>query len=484
VFIKPPPNGSLAANLSLLATGALAGVVVTWWLVPGRGLDPAFSPPREGSSEPRPSAPRFALITRGVDGPRSSGLKPPPAMTALERGGHYRKQGAEAAGRDLAGALAAADRIESAQDRLDYVRGVYGVWSDQDPAGALEHARTGMPAGRLRSEAIGIAMSKWGQDHPREAWMWAEQNLSGPLKERALTDLMMGWTRRNPQEAADWLASTGLTSQPFFNALPGTWAERDPAAALAWTERLPDGKAKATAEVAVASTVAADDPAKAAAMFAERIESGDNAAVTISIADIWATTDPAATASWIDGMAEGPGKSEAAATLATVWAASDIRAAVGWSGNIGDPSMRGQVIANIGTTWGAIEPLEALQWLGNLPPAEAAAGITGAMYSWAGTDPVGLREWVDQASGNPLADQARRSLGDVLSQQAIPDALDVAMGIDSPEARDAAMARYFREWRKRDDASAQDWLDARWAGLPAGTQDALAGVQGQALRPK
>lgn len=484
MLIKPPRNGSLTANLSLLAAGALVGGVVTWWAVAPRRAEESFASSSDGRLHPRPPASQTALNPREAGGRRATGLKPPSAMTALERGEHFRRQGADAALHDLPGALAEADRIESAQDRLDYYRGLYGNWSDQDPKGALEHARTGLPAGQLRSEAIGIAMSKWGHDHPREAWMWAEQNLSGPLKERALTDLMMGWTRRNPQEAADWLASTGLTSQPFFNALPGTWAENDPAAALAWTDSLPEGKAKATAEVAVASTVAADDPAKAAEMFAERIDSGENAAVTISIADVWATTDPAATASWIDGMAEGPGKSEAAATLATVWAASDIQAAVEWSGNISDPSMREQVIANIGTTWGAIEPYDALEWLDSLPKEQAAAGMTGAMYSWAGTDPVGLREWVDQVPDHAWADQARMSLGDVLSQQAIPDALDVAMGMNSAESRDAAMARYFREWRKQDDASAQDWLDANWSGLPAGTQDALGAVQGRAYQPK
>lgn len=482
--MKLPRNGSLAANFSLLAAGAVVGAGLTWWTVRERGPEQAFESVREGRPEPRPSAPRTALNPRGADGPRALAAKPASAMTALERGEHYRNRGAAAAANDLHGALADAERLDSAQDRLDYYRGVYGVWSGEDPVGALEHARSGLPAGQLRSEAIGIAMSKWGQDHPREAWLWAEKNLSGPLKERALTDLMMGWTRRNPQEAADWLASTGLTSQPFFNALPGTWAESDPAAALAWVDGLPEGRARATAEVAVASTVAANDPAKAAAMFASRIEAGDNAAVTISIADVWATTDPASTAAWIEGMAEGPGKTEAAATLATVWAASDIQAAVEWSGKVGDASMREQVITNIGTTWGAIEPYDALEWLDTLPADQAAAGITGAMYSWAGTDPVGLREWVDQAPDDPWADQARMSLGDVLSQQTIPDALDVALGMNSAESRDAAMARYFREWRKRDDASAQDWLDANWGGLPAGTQDALGRVQGQVLQPK
>jgi hypothetical protein len=295
---------------------------------------------------------------------------------------------------------------------------------------------------------------------------------------------MIGWTRRNPQAAADWLASTGLTSQPLFSALPGVWAEADPAAALLWARTLPAGKARDTAEVAIANTVAYNDPKAAAEMFSDKVESGENAALAITIADIWSATDPAAAAEWVKKMAEGPGKTEAATTLATVWAASDIHAAVAWSESISDSGMRRQVISNIGTSWGAISPQDALAWLGTLPPDVATDGISGAMYSWAGTDPVGLREWIDDGQGSLYNDQARQSLADVLSQEAIPEAMDLAIDMHSEVARDAALARYFAEWRKRDDASAQEWLQSSWSKLPNSAQQTLGKVQGRGYQPK
>ncbi|GAA5484575.1 hypothetical protein [Haloferula sargassicola] len=478
--MKLPRNGSPLANASLLVSGVVLGAAMTWWISPRAGLGSA-SPAEAAGLSPVFRDP--ALNARSDDSPEARAWDPS-RLSAMDRARHFREAGAAAAETDLPRALSDSEGIASVKDRADYVRGLYGKWAETDPEGALNHAQGSLPAGQLQSDAIGIAINKWGQDNPREAWLWAENHLSGPLKERALTDLMMGWTRRNPEEAAGWLASTGLTSQPFFNALPGTWAESDPQAALDWARSLPDGKAKDTAETAIANTVAQNNPRQAAEMFSKTIDEGDNAAVAITIADIWATTDPAAAAQWVAEMDDGPGKTEAASTLATVWAASDIEAAVKWSASIVDADMQRQVVSNIGTTWGAIDPFDALQWLETLPPEVGGDGITGAMYSWAGTDPVGMRQWIDAAGPDSLADRARQSLGDVLSQNAMPDAMDVALGMSSAPARDAALARYFREWRKRDDATAQDWLDANRTSLPATAQDTLEQVNGQVFQAK
>jgi hypothetical protein len=505
-----PRNGSPLANALLVLAGLAAGFGVS--LVSNRpdGQSRNFVQAREGMQDRRPSARETALQQRtggrfpaapepgpGRDAmhlagdatsvansshaneksPLASDDIPVATLTNQERGSHFRDAGAVAARENLHEALTSASNIESAQDRLDFFRGIFGVWSKDDPEGALSHAKSELPAGQLRSEVIGLSMNKWGQDRPREAWLWADENLQGPLKDRALTDLTVGWTRRNPEEAATWLASTGLTSQPLFTALPGTWAEADPKAAATWVKSLPDGRAKDTAEVAVAEQVANGDPSEAAHLYEGEIKEGSNPALTVTIANIWATTDPAAAADWVAALPEGASKQEAAATLATVWAASDIHGAISWTEKIQDPSVKKQVISNIGTTWAAIDPQAALTWLDAQPAEITSDGITGAFYSWAGTDPIGLREWIDAGETGSHADRARQSLADVLSQQNIADSLNLALGMESAVARDQAAARYFREWRKRDDASAQDWLDASWSTLPDTTRTELAKEQ-------
>ena len=475
--MRLPRNGSLAANTFLVVAGALLGTTLTFWIAP-------TSEPAGDRGDTADASRRTSRPATRIPSTAAVSAEPLQILTGGDRAEGFRKSGADAARKNITDALHEAAAITSLQDQLEFYRGIYGVWAALDPVSALDFAKANFPAGQLLSDSIGIAMNKWADGNPREAWLWADQNLTGPLKDRALTDLMIGWSRRSPEQAASWLTGTGLTSQPLFNALAGTWAETNPVAAANWARGLATGHAKDTAVVAVAGAWAANDPKAAADNFSGNLAKGDDLNLAIAIADIWATSDPAATAKWVATLPDGASKNEAAATLATVWAASDIHAAVAWSDTIADDETRRQVIAHIGTTWGAIEPQAALDWLTSLPAAQATDGVTGALYSWAGTDPVGMQEWIDASNGDPMADRARRSLGDVLAQTSQPDAMALALGMSSEVARDDTLVRYFRDWRKSDDVAAQDWLQSNWSTLPATAQAQLAAEQKKVVTPR
>ncbi|MBL9183252.1 MAG: hypothetical protein JNN17_14030 [Verrucomicrobiaceae bacterium] len=472
-------NGSLFANALLVAIGAAAGAGVTVLLTPllsdtemrsgHRDAVPGGSPERGHALTPAPGG---SSGSESKDGAPSLSA----AMQELdpqERATMLRQAGAEAAKRDPATALQVMQTISSEQDKLDYLRGIYSVWSDSDPVAALDYARTSLHAGTMRSESIGIAVNKWAARDARAAWMWADENLSGPLKDQALTDVMIGWTRRTPAAAAQWLTSTGYLSQPLIAATAGTWAEQNAPAAAKWASTLTNKDARQTATVAVASEWALQNPQEAAAHYTDAVSQMDGAALAAAIADIWGTTNPAAAADWIRSLPSGPGKDEAAATLATVWAASDIEAATAWSGSLADASVRRQAITHIGTLWGAMEPDKALAWLGSQPQELATEGYAGAYNSWAATDPIGLRQWVDTTPVSSGMDQARLSLADVLASSDINASLALANQLSTTRGRDDAIARYYRAWRKTDDQSAQEWLTTNWSTFSASTQQRL-----------
>jgi len=481
-----PANGSFSSNLLILGVGGLIGSGMTLSFRPG-GLFGTPSAVVEAAAKSRSSAFDSTPVRRS-EGSRIPTPRVTEAdvgkMSALERGEHFRKLGEEAALGDIAGALEQGEAMTSNSDQLDFFRGVFSKWAENDPEGALSRAQSQFPAGTLQSELTGLAMNKWAYEHPREAWLWAEGNLEGPLKQRALTDLVIGWTRQSPAAAAKWLVDSGLTSSSLFTALPRTWAESDPAAALDWVRGLPAGPAKDRAEIAVVDSFASDDPKAAAAAFAPEIEAGANADLVVALTNRWASSDPAAVAQWVGGLPEGPTRMEAAATLATVWAASDIKAAVSWSRTIvGDPALLQQVTSHLGTTWGAIEPHKALEWLGTLPPNQAAEGTRGAFYSWAATDPVGLDLWIRETGVGPMNDQGRRSLADVRSQNDPAGAMDLALGLSAAEVRDDVMARYYRKWAATNRADAEDWYDMNASTLPATIRERLATEAGNTNAP-
>jgi hypothetical protein len=353
------------------------------------------------------------------------------------------------------------------------------VWSETDPEGALEHAKAAFHPGMTQSELVGLALNKWGRENPREAWLWADANLEGPLKDRGMNDLLVGWARRSPEEAATWLVESELTSPSLFSALPRTWAESDPLAALEWVRKLPEGKAKNLAEIAVADAYASDDPKAAFAAFKDELDAQKDPDLVVVLTNRWASLDPVAASSWIDSLPEGMTRREASATLATVWASSDVNGAVSWSSSIGDPSLRAKVNTYIGTTWAAVEPEKAISWLSGLPHGEAAEGIRGAFHSWAATDPVGLEGYLAQPPAPGWGDQARQSLADVRSQNDPAGALDLALGLSDSATRDHSMANYFKKWKQRDQAGAGDWLDLNSGRLPESTRERLDRLRGK-----
>ena len=214
--------------------------------------------------------------------------------TADDHAGSLREAGAEAARKDPAHALLLAQNFTSDQDKLEFLRGIYSVWSNTDPLAALEYAKTSLPAGLARSETIGIAVNKWSTRDPRAAWLWTEANLIGPLKEQAFTDVLIGWTRRSPEAAAQWLASTGSNSTPLLAAVAATWAEQDPRKPPNGppTCHLPEQK---STNIPIAAEWANQAPKEAAEHFTPDISQPDGAALATTIAGIWGTTNPAAT---------------------------------------------------------------------------------------------------------------------------------------------------------------------------------------------
>lgn len=462
-------NGSLPANALLIAIGAAAGAGVTVLIAPiARDHQAGNDVSGRGSSYASRSGESGKAGKNGTTLQDALRIQDP-----QQRAASLRDAGAEAAKKDPARAISLGASLSTDQDKLEFLRGIYASWSLSDPVAALDYAKSSMPAGMARTEAIGIAVNKWAAKDPRAAWLWSEENLNGPIKEQAQTDVLIGWTRKTPEIAAQWLVSSGYTSQNLVAAVARTYAEQQPKEAFEWARSLREPAPRRTAIDNSARPMLEQNPTEAVAALEPIISTPDGADLPIIIADVWGTTDPAATAEWIKTLPASAAKDEAAATLATVWAANDINAAVAWSGTLGDEAMRKQVITHIGTTWGAIEPDGALAWLYSLPGDLAKDGVIGAFHSWAATDATGLREWVDENPPAAEMDVARMALAEVLADSDIGSSMDLVFQLSSATNRDNAAARYFRHWRRTDDAAAQDWLKQNWSNLEPSTRQRL-----------
>lgn len=491
--MKLPLNGSLLANALLVLSGALLGAA-GYWTADYCGLTPDYSDEKrlDGErGEGRPDAARNPVtVTTAARRRRLESTDGTEGYAQSERIAHavqnvdprlrsemLRRAGAEGARRDLSEALRMGHELKRQNDRLDYFRGLFGVWAESDPEAALSYAKQTFAPGLTQSELVSLVVNKWGAVQPEKARVWTEGNLSGAVREQALTDLMIGWTRRSPELAAGWIERSESASQGMLAAVGRTWAERDPEAASVWVMGLPRSGGRDAALLSVASEYGRQDPEAAVEALGDALEEGGPASLNLAtvLADVWATVDPEATALWISEMESGGVRDQAAGVLATVWSSRDIESAVLWAEALPSTEMREQVISHLSTTWGAMDPLSAVEWLASLQSEEGQRGARGAFNSWAAVDPDGMRSWIGEGSRPEFSDTARKSLADVLSQSDVFAAMELAFEIEEAKVREDSVTRYYKLWKKRDAASAGEWLNAIWKDLPESLQGRLDG---------
>ena len=486
----PKPGGALF-NVLLVIAGGMFGILVMSLVRSGDGG--SVQSTSVATPVPvRPTAREDSAVTREV---KSEDAGSGEVFSALSdaisnpdrdaRAEGLRHLAERLAGEDIKKALALGAKIPDANDKIEYMRALFAAWAKRDPAAALDFAKAQFKPGLLQSETMIAAIEKWAGANPRDAFQWLEKNTSGPLKEEGLTMLVQGWAHNDPQAAAAWFTSTGSTSQSVLNSLVSTWADLNPQAAAAWVESLPAGENRVIGRVSLASEWAQQSPADAAAYFTPMMNEKGGQDIAAALVNSWGTSDPAAASEWLQKLPAGPAREESAGALATIWAASDINAAVKWSETLSSPDIKSAVIDHLGTTWGAIEPEKALAWLGTLPADDTQREATrGALNSWAGTDPEGMKAWVAKQPPGANTDAARLSLGEVLTESDPPGALQTALAIGNSDARSDAVSKFFRIWRKTDDAAAQAWLKQTWPTLPPDAQLLLTKEQARKAVPR
>ncbi len=485
--MKFPANGSFLANSILAGSSFAAGIISSFvafeasWFERGDRKDKKLFLTNADYAE-GDSPPDFTFPERSLRSDRASFAESGPqaniqlALSEWDpalRSELLHRAGREGARQDVAVALTIGLELKRTQDQLDYYRGLYAVWSDVDPQSALDYAKRGFHPGMLQTELISLVMNKWGFENPQKALVWAKSNLSGPLLEQSVTDMMIGWTRRNPKGASSWITNSDFRSQPAFAAVATTWAEQNPEAAAFWATQIDFRSGRRGATLAVTAEWTRQDPEVASEQMLELAAEDQTSDIATLIADIWGTSDPEAAALWVATLPEGPMRDQAAGTLASVWATRDIYSAVAWSETISDPSMRSRVINHLGTTWGGLEPESAITWLSQLEPDLALPAMEGAFNSWAAVGPDSMRDWIENSEITFISDQARRSLADVLSQDNAFEAIEISLGITDAKLRNDSVARYFRYMRKTDEASAQEWASEILPHLPEDLQQRI-----------
>ena len=388
-------------------------------------------------------------------------------------------------------ALLEADR------RARALSGVGAVWAAQDPRGAIAQSDQ-LPA-ELRGSFRSGVFSEWARLDGSDFAAWilsasplpAEAVVGIDFLDAAYLEQLIGVAESLPGE------SGRVMRMAAFSAL----AERDAAAAMARAAATPDGSDRDMILVTVASTVARDDPEGAFEWARGITPPSRNLMSQVTIAMVQA--DPASAVRFLERPPEGVdpqlvamvlGSSigrdpEAAEVMAEALAASDsIQAANALARVVGswmqqDPERAFEwVLANDGALDAAIivpaaeamaraDPVAAAAYINRIPDEYRSAWITRVAGPYGLRDPSAALAWVSQFQGQDFYDGA---LQQVIGASAASDARAAArmLAQSSAEVQLGAASQVAEALARQDPREA-----ARWATTltePRASRSAIA----------
>lgn len=229
------------------------------------------------------------------------------------------------------------------------------------------------------------------------------------------------WADRDLHAALSWAQAEGLNLESSTNrtgpltGIAETWMTKDPDAAIAWMNDLPDSSGKVTLFETLAFNLASSNPAEA---------------VRVGMAI------PA------DSL-----RDKSLAYPVSSWIRSDPNAAADWALHNEESDTRRAVLRNVAADWIRDDPAKARAWIQSLP-ANATKDIM-------------LRDAAGMiANGASYGDRVDGPLIASMSSEAIRTTAETLSEIGDARLRQEAYLTLAGKWLRSEPEAARAWIDA------------------------
>jgi len=269
------------------------------------------------------------------------------------------------------------------------------------------------PPSPARDELLMTLLQEWGKRDGRSAMLFAAGNRGNWNREAVIGAVLIGWSKVNPGEAADW-----VKRNPAGDAIDG---ER--MGEIVWT--------LATRSIAEALTavVNIDKPAV-------------RARAAMSLTDfLLQSGNLDRAAAWLEDLPDDAAKSQALAYTASRWAGYDPERALAWSSLLAEPYRIPASLAAL-ETWSASEPEAAFAWcLTSDQDRLRRTGMTEVATRWVEMyGPAPLAEFLNRHPYDPAFDGPVAIIALESMNSDVETALRWAQSISDPARRSATEA--------------------------------------------
>lgn len=135
--------------------------------------------------------------------------------------------------------------------------------------------------------------------------------------------LLQRWCETNPREAADALSSLQIKNPTAYERVATVWSPHDSGNALAWAQSIPDQQSRQAALLAIATETMHTNPQQALALVSQTALPPEKLDIVTRAASLWAQKDPSAALAWTNQLQDKTLHDQTLASIATSIAHTD-----------------------------------------------------------------------------------------------------------------------------------------------------------------
>jgi len=230
-------------------------------------------------------------------------------------------------------------------------------WARQDPRAALEWAQT--LADQQQAGAYSGVLETIAATDPQKAATLALGLKAGNARNDILAKIAQSWARQSPLKALAWTSTLVPEARGHATSRAlESWSKNHPEKAAQYLDENPNPKYLKI----IANQWSKRDPEDTANWIASKTESPQRDSALADTLWHWTTQTPKAATAWIEDLPAGNSRDQAIAGLAVAAVEFDPRSALEWSLKITTPSLRNDLSQHTFKAWSVTDPKIAQQW--------------------------------------------------------------------------------------------------------------------------
>jgi hypothetical protein len=217
---------------------------------------------------------------------------------------------------------------------------VFGGWAATNPAEAAS-AAAALPLGANRNMALQGVAKDWANKDPQAALDWAASLGSDGTGELKAALIATGQKDPNLAASYVNKLTDASARNSAISSIAQSMSQDNPAGALDWLDQTATGKTYDNSANKIMANLAQHDPATAATLMAKVTEPGVRDTAIANLAKNWGSKNPQAAVAWAQSLpdSDGAARNSALRVIVNTWSKYDSSAAAAFVQKAPDPTI-------------------------------------------------------------------------------------------------------------------------------------------------